>query len=53
VEGRSVTIEYRWAEGQNDRLPALAADLVAYVVGLGADHGPKRELGGVTITRGD
>jgi putative ABC transport system substrate-binding protein len=28
IEGRDATVEYRWAEGQNDRLPALAADLV-------------------------
>ena len=28
VEGESVAIEYRWAEDQYDRLPALAAELL-------------------------
>src|SRR5436190_20710128 len=32
VEGQNVAIEYRWAEGSYDRLPALADDLVRHKV---------------------
>jgi putative ABC transport system substrate-binding protein len=39
VEGQNLAVEYRWAEGRYDRLPALAADLVGRKVDLIATSG--------------
>lgn len=40
VEGQNVAIEYRWAEGHYDRLPALAAELVGHRVDVITAMGP-------------
>jgi putative tryptophan/tyrosine transport system substrate-binding protein len=40
VEGKSIAIEYRWAEGKNERLPDLAADLVRVKVDVIVAAGP-------------
>src|SRR3984893_3000024 len=44
VEGRNVTIEYHWLEGQYDRVPALMADLVRRRVAVIATVGIRTKL---------
>ena len=40
VEGKNISIEYRWADGKHERLPEIAADLVKANVEVIVTHGP-------------
>src|SRR3954454_15991022 len=50
VEGQNLAIEYRWAEGHYDRLPALAADLVGRKVDLIMANSPPSALAAKSAT---
>ena len=57
VEGQTVTVEYRWAYGQYDRIPALAAELanqpMAVLVATGGEPAAMAAKAATSSTEGD
>jgi putative ABC transport system substrate-binding protein len=53
MEGQNIAIEFRWAGGQYDRLPGLAAELVRLKVNVIVAGGPPGDPGGQASDRDD
>ena len=51
VEGRNIALEVRWAQGEYERLPAMAAELVRHPVTLIVAQGPPAALSAKAATR--
>jgi putative ABC transport system substrate-binding protein len=53
VEGQTIAVEFRWAEGQYDRLPGLAAELVRLKVNVIIGRWSAGDPGGKASDRDD
>src|SRR5918911_330064 len=50
IDGQNVTVEYRWAEGRYDRLPAMVSELVARQVAVIAATGGPPAMAAKAVT---
>src|SRR5262249_22207450 len=44
TEGQNITIEYRWGEGKDERVPELVSELVSLNVGMLVTHGVRATI---------